>query len=286
MKHILGAHTSTLGGTDKAIELAESLGFATMQIFTKNNTRWNAKALDAIEIENYKDKLSKTKISPVISHDSYLINLCAPVKEILEKSREAFIDELIRCDQLDIEYLNFHPGSHGGQGEQDGIKIISESINIAHDRTKNFRVKSMLELTAGQGAAIGYRFEQIRQIIDGVEDKERMCVCIDTAHIFAAGYELRDPKGYEETFRQFDEIIGLDLLKCFHVNDSKKDLGTRVDRHTHIGEGFIGLAGFTNLMNDPRLAGIPMILETPKTKGQPEDVENLKILRSLIIKPK
>lgn len=284
MKHLLGAHTSSLGGAAKAVKLASSLGFETMQVFTKNNTRWDAKPLTESEIEDYKVFLRKTQIAPVISHDSYLINLCAPSSEMLAKSRDAFVEELNRCELLGIQFLNFHPGSHGGQGEEEGIKKIVESVNIAHQKTKGFRVKTMIELTAGQGTSIGCNFEQIRTIIDGIEERERVCVCIDTAHVFAAGYDLRLPENYEATIKAFDEIIGLSLLKCIHMNDSKKDLGTRVDRHAHIGEGFIGLEGFTNIMNDSRLEGIPMILETPKTKGQLEDLENIRRLKELIRK--
>ncbi|MCH9029633.1 MAG: deoxyribonuclease IV, partial [Bacteroidetes bacterium] len=192
------------------------------------------------------------------------------------------IDELERCELLEIPHLNFHPGSHLGAGEEDGIKLIAESINIAHDKTKGYRVSSMLETTAGQGTAIGYRFEQLQKIIELVEQKERMTICIDTAHVFAAGYDIKDPKNFKKVIKEFDEIIGLERLKCFHLNDSKKELGSRVDRHEHIGNGFIGLEGFANIMNDKRLKNIPKILETPKGKEQLEDLENLKILRGLI----
>lgn len=282
MKHLLGAHTSTNGGVAAAVDLAEKLQFTAMQIFTKNNNRWASKPLTDKEITLYKDKLSKSSIKIVVSHDSYLINLCATDGELLEKSRASFLDELERCELLGIPYLNFHPGSHGGQGEKEGIKIIAESLNIAHEKTKGYKVKSMLEATAGQGTAIGYRFEHLREIIDLVDEKERMCVCIDTAHIFAAGYDLKTKEGYNKTFKEFDDIVGLDLLKCFHFNDSKKDLGSRVDRHEHIGQGFIGVEGFTNLMNDKKLEHIPKILETPKGKEQLEDIENINVLVSLI----
>lgn len=284
MNQLLGAHTSTNGGVAAAVDLAEKLQFTAMQIFTKNNNRWFSKALTEKEINLYKDKLSKSNIKFVVSHDSYLVNLCAVNAELLIKSREAFVDELERCELLGIPHLNFHPGSHGGQGEKEGIKIIAESLNIAHEKTKGFKVKSMLEATAGQGAAIGYRFEHLREIIDLVDEKERMSVCIDTAHIFAAGYDLKSEKGYEKTIKEFDDIVGLERLQCFHFNDSKKDLGTRVDRHEHIGQGFIGIEGFTNLMNDKRLERVPKILETPKGKEQLEDVENLNVLRGLIKK--
>jgi len=284
MEQLLGAHTSIEGGVSKSVDLASSLKFNTMQIFTKNNNRWFANPLNENELNNYKDKLSKTKINPVVAHDSYLINLCAVDNEILRKSREAFTDELLRCEQLGIPYLNFHPGGHLGKGEEEGIKLIAESLNICHSVTKNYKVKSMLEVTAGQGTSIGYRFEHLKEIIERVEEKSRMCVCIDTAHIFAAGYDIRTPETYNKTMKEFDDIIGLDLLKCIHINDSKKDLGTRVDRHDHIGKGFIGLEGFRSIMNDKRLFGVPKILETPKTKGQKEDLVNIKVLKSLIQK--
>ncbi len=283
MKQLLGAHTSTSGGVSKAIERAEKLGFTAIQIFTKNNNRWFAKPLDEKEIESFQVSLADSKIKFIVSHDSYLINLCASNPELLEKSRKAFIDELERCELLGILYLNFHPGSHTGRGEEEGIKVIAESINIAHNKTKGYKVSSMLELTAGQGTAIGYKFEHIAKIIDLVEEKERMSVCIDTAHIFAAGYDIRTPEVYKNTMEEFDKIIGLDKLKCFHINDSKKELGSRVDRHEHSGKGFIGKEGFANIMNDKRLEIIPKILETPKGKEQLEDIENLEVLKSLII---
>jgi len=282
MNQLLGAHTSISGGVSKSVELAEKLGFTAMQIFTKNNNRWFQKRLNEKEINAFKSKLKKSNIKFVVAHDSYLINLCATKKIILEKSRKAFLDELERCKLLGITLLNFHPGAHLGSGEEEGIKRIAESLNIAHEKTKDYNVSSMLETTAGQGTTIGYRFEQLREIIDRVEMKERMTVCIDTAHVFAAGYDIKDPKSFNEIIKEFDDIIGLEKLKCFHMNDSKKPLGSRVDRHEHIGKGFIGLEGFKNIMDDERLARIPKILETPKGKEQLEDLENLKVLKSLI----
>lgn len=284
MEQLLGAHTSISGGVSTAIDRANELNFTAIQIFSKNNNRWKAKPFDEKEINSFKEKRAKSKIQFIVVHDSYLINLCAKDKALLKKSRTAFIDELKRCEQLEIKYLNFHPGAHTGQGEEDGLKIIAESINIAHDETKNYNVKSMLETTAGQGTNLGYTFEQLRKIIDLVEDKNRMRVCIDTAHIFAAGYDIKTKKGYLKTMKEFDDIIGLDLLKCFHMNDSKKELGSKVDRHEHIGKGFIGKEGFANIVNDKRITKIPKILETPKGKDMKEDIENLKVLRSLITK--
>ena len=282
MQQLLGAHTSIAGGVSKAVERADKFGFTAMQIFTKNNNRWFTKPLDEKEIDAFKTKLKNSHIKFVVSHDAYLINLCATDKEILKKSRRAFLDELERCELLSIPHLNFHPGSHLGAGENDGIKLIAESINITHDKTKGYKVSSMLETTAGQGTAIGYRFEQLQQIIELVEQKERMTVCIDTAHIFAAGYDIKNSKNFKRVIIEFDEIIGLERLKCFHMNDSKKPLGSRVDRHEHIGKGFIGLQGFSNIMNDRHLKKIPKILETPKGKEQLEDLENLAVLKSLI----
>jgi len=279
---LLGAHTSTAGGVSKAIDRADPLDFTAIQIFTKNNNRWAAKPLEEAEINSFKSKLATSNIKFVIAHDSYLINLCAAEKEMLEKSRNAFIDELERCEILGIPHLNFHPGAHVDQGEKDGIKIISESLNVAHEKTKGFKVSSMLEMTAGQGSAIGYTFEHMRKIIDLVEERERMTVCIDTAHIFAAGYNIKDKKEYEKVMRDFDDIIGLERLQCYHMNDSKKELGSKVDRHEHIGKGFIGLKGFRNIMNDEKVAHVPKILETPKGKEMLEDIENIYILKNLI----
>ena len=282
MEQLLGAHTSTAGGVSKSIPLAEKLGFTAMQIFTKNNNRWFQKALDEKEIETFKSELAKSQIKFVVSHDSYLINLCAKDKTILKKSRNSFYDELLRCELLEIPFLNFHPGAHLGAGEKDGIKRIAESLNIVHEKTKDYKVSSMLETTAGAGTTIGYRFEQLKEIIDLVEEKKRMTVCIDTAHIFAAGYDIKNPKSFKTVFKEFDEIIGLEKLKCFHMNDSKKELGSRVDRHEHIGKGFIGTEGFKNIMNEQKLRKIPKILETPKGKNQKEDKINLGTLRNLI----
>ena len=281
---LLGAHTSINGGVSTSVDLAEKLKFTAMQIFTKNNNRWFANPLEEDEISRYKTKLAASNIKFVVAHDCYLINLCAKDEVLLNKSREAFIDELQRCEQLGIPHLNFHPGAHLGNGEDDGIKLIAESLNITHQKTSGFNVTSMLEATAGQGTSIGYKFEHLRKIIDLVEEKDRMTVCIDTAHIYAAGYDIKDPIKYNLVIQEFDDIVGLHNLKCFHMNDSKKQLGSRVDRHENIGEGFIGLQGFKNIMNDKRIERIPKILETPKGKEQLEDIKNLQTLRKLIEK--
>lgn len=281
---LLGAHMSIAGGVHTAVDRATSIECTALQVFTKNNNQWNGKPFSENDIVQYKQKISAAGIAPVVSHDSYLINLCAINPDILIKSRAAYIDELERCEQLGIPLLNFHPGSHLGKGDEDGIKAICESLNIAHEKTKGFLVKSVLEATAGQGTNVGYKFEHLRDIIDGVEDPDRMAVCIDTCHIFAAGYDIATEQGYLETFERFDEIIGLDKLVAFHVNDSKKTLGSHVDRHEHIGKGAIGINGFRFLVNDDRFSHIPKILETPKSDDLHEDVENMNVLKSLLKK--
>jgi len=273
---------SIAGGVRTAIERGMKIGCATIQMFVKNNNQWRGKVITQDEATEFRHLRRESGISPIVVHDSYLINLCAKDKSILKKSREALKDELDRCELLGIEYLNFHPGSHMGQGESEGIKLIAESLDIIHEQTKNYNVKSVLEATAGQGTAIGYRFEQLRAIIDQVEDKDRMAVCIDTCHIFAAGYDIRTEGVYHTTFEEFDSIIGLDRLVAFHVNDSKREFGSRVDRHDHIGKGEIGKKGFGFLMNDERFRNIPKILETPKGEEMKEDVLNMRVLRKLI----
>jgi deoxyribonuclease IV len=279
---LLGAHMSISGGVHTAFERGKRVGCTTMQIFAKNNTQWKGKPLTSDAIANYKIEAKKTRIQPVVVHSSYLINLCARDKIILKKSRNAFLDELQRCRLLGIPYLVFHPGSHVGQGEKEGLRIIADSLNLIHERTKGYRVKSVVEVTAGQGSNLGYRFEQIRELIDLTDNKNRMGVCLDTCHVFAAGYDISTEEGYEKTIRDFDDIIGLKRLKVIHLNDSKGALGSRLDRHEHIGKGNIGDTGFRLIMNDKRFEHIPKILETPKGEDMREDRINLRRLRSFI----
>ena len=281
---LLGAHMSIAGGVHTAVERGVSIGCATMQMFVKNNNQWRGKELTDEDISTYKKLLQESSIGPVVVHDTYLINLCAPDKEILRKSRAALKDELDRCEKLGVEYLNFHPGSHIGAGEKEGIKRIAESLNTIHDQTLGYGVRSVLETTAGQGTAIGYRFDQLREIIDLVDNAERMAVCVDTCHVFAAGYDIATERGYEKTFEDFDAVIGLGRLAAFHINDSKREFGSRVDRHEHIGKGAIGKTGFRLLMNDDRFRTVPKILETPKGPEMKEDVMNMKVLRSMVRK--
>jgi len=282
-KHILlGSHMSIAGGVHTAVERGVQIGCTTMQMFVKNNNQWHGKPLSDEDVATYKDLLLKSSIGPVVVHDSYLINLCAKDGEILRKSQAALKDELDRCECLGVEYLNFHPGAHMGQGEEDGLNLVAESLDMIHEKTRGYHVKSVIETTAGQGTSLGYSFEQLRRIIDLVSDNNRMAVCVDTCHIFAAGYDIVSEHGYEKTFQDFDDILGLDRLVAFHVNDSKRELGSHVDRHEHIGKGKIGLAGFSHLMNDRRFKNIPKILETDKGPDMKEDIENMNVLRGLL----
>jgi deoxyribonuclease-4 len=252
-----------------------------MQVFVKNNNRWNAPRLDEEEIQSYKREEAKAAIAPVIAHAAYLINLCATKASFLNRSRNAFLDELNRCEAFGIKALVFHPGAHMGAGEKEGIKQIAESLNIVHLQSESCSVLTTLECTAGQGTAIGYRFEHLRSIIDRVEQKHRMGVCLDTCHLFASGYDISADEGWNRCMETFDDVVGLERLVAVHVNDSKRELGSRVDRHEHIGKGRIGLDGFAAMMNDFRLAHIPKILETPKSEDMHEDVENMQRLLSL-----
>jgi deoxyribonuclease-4 len=282
MNILLGAHMSVDGGLHKAFERGSSISCATMQIFTKNSNRWRSSPLSDEDIQTYKSAQGKARISPTVTHASYLINLCATNKGTLHLSREAFIDELRRCEALGIPFLIFHPGSHLGAGEDAGLALIAESLNRVHAQTKGFTTRSTLECTAGQGTNLGYRFEQLRKIIDLVEERDRTAVCLDTCHLFAAGYPIHTEEGWNQTLQEFDAIIGFDRLAAIHVNDSKKELGSKVDRHEHIGKGAIGLIAFRMLMNDRRLAAIPKILETEKSEDMHEDMENMTLLKSLI----
>jgi len=278
---LLGAHMSTNGGVHSAFARGASIGCTTMQVFVKNNNQWHARPFIDEDIQNYKTEEAKARIVPVIAHAAYLINLCAVSVPVLHKSRTAFIDELQRCEALGVKALVFHPGAHVGAGETEGIKKIAESLNVAHDKTSGFHALSTLESTAGQGSALGYRFEHLGAIIDLVAEKHRMAVCLDTCHLLAAGYDIRSQAGWEKTMGEFVDVVGIHRLVAVHVNDSKNNLGSRVDRHEHIGKGQIGLEGFRAVMNDPRLNNIPKILETPKSEDMHEDLENMSILRSL-----
>jgi deoxyribonuclease-4 len=279
---LLGSHMSINGGMHTAFERGTKAGCATMQVFTKNGNRWAGKQYSREDIQNYTTAAAKSTIAPVIAHASYLINLCAASADILGKSRAALEDELRRCEILGIAGLVLHPGAHTGRGEPEGMRIIVESLNTVHAATSGFRTRTLLETTAGQGSTLGYRFEQLRGMMDLVDDPARVAVCLDTCHVFAAGYDITTEAGWEETMRAFDNVIGFPRLAAVHVNDSKKPRGSRVDRHDHIGKGLMGLTTFRMLVNDPRFEEIPKILETEKSDDLHEDIENMTLLRSLV----
>lgn len=273
---------SIAGGVDKALLRGQEVGCDTIQIFTKNNNQWQAKPLTDQEISNFHTSRAAMRIWPVVAHTGYLINVACPKKPLYRKSLEALRIEVQRAATLQIPYLVMHPGSHLGAGESEGIKRVVEALETIFEETKGSPVLICLETTAGQGSNLGYRFEHLAVIREGVKQKERVGVCVDTCHIFAAGYEIRGREVYEQTMRQLDDVIGLELVKCIHLNDSQRELGSRVDRHAHIGQGYIGLEGFRLLVNDPRLRHVPMILETPKGDDfVAADRHNLAVLRNL-----
>ncbi len=279
---LLGAHMSIAGGVDKALLLGKEVGCDTVQIFTKSSRQWASKPLSQDETAAFHAAKRTTGLTTVVAHDSYLYNFAAPAEVLRKKSVNGLIDEMERCEALGVAYLIAHPGAHVGAGEAAGIKTIAKSIDEMHKTCPGYTTKLAIEITAGQGSNLGYRFQQVRQIIDATKAPGRLRVCFDTEHAFAAGYDLRTVDGYERTFAEFDETIGLNLLVAFHLNDAKKDLGCRVDRHEHIGKGFLGLAAFRLLLNDQRFWGLPMCLETPKSDDCHEDRENLATLRGLL----
>jgi len=282
MARYLGAHMSIAGGVDQAPLRAQTIGINAVQIFVKSSNQWRAKPLTDAEIDSFKKNVRACGIDIIFGHDSYLINLAAPDPGNRKKSLDAFHIEMERCEALGLPYLVMHPGSHTGSGEEAGIRHIIESFDLLHARTKSYKLKVLIETTAGQGDNVGYRFEHIAQIIDGVKEKGRLGVCFDTCHVYAAGYDIKTEGGYKKVMAEFDNIIGFDKLHAFHLNDSKKGCGSRVDRHEHLGKGELGLAVFKCLMNDKRFDKVPMVLETPKSEDLHEDVENLKVLRKLI----
>jgi deoxyribonuclease-4 len=275
MKYV-GAHVSASGGVENAPLNANSIGAKAFALFTKNQRQWFSNPLSKASIKAFRENCEKYDYKPfqILPHDSYLINLGHPGKEPLEKSRASFLDEMQRCEQLGLDRLNFHPGSHLKTiSEEECLRRIAESINIVLDKTKG--VTAVIENTAGQGTNMGHKFEQIRFMIDNVNDKSRVGVCIDTCHAYTSGYNIKSPEGYAETFNMFDKIIGFKYLRGMHINDSKKELATRVDRHDNIGKGYLGEDVFRMLMNDGRLDNIPLILETPDESLWEAEIKNL-----------
>ena len=277
-----GAHMSIRGGLHTAIERGQSIACQAIQLFLRNNARWQAKPRTPEELALYRETLAASGITPVVAHAIYLINLASPDEVIYGRSVEAFGEELARCHEAGVPYLVLHPGSHRGSGLEEGIARITESINRAYAAHPEYTVITLLENTAGRGDTIGRSFEELGRIADEIEDRSRVGYCFDTAHALASGIEFRTPVGYAETWARFDALLGLDKLRCFHLNDSKCDLGGGCDRHEHIGKGYVGLEGFRLLVNDPRFADVPMLLETPKGDDLQEDVENLARLYSLL----
>ncbi len=272
----IGAHVSAAGGVENAPVNAFNIGAKAFALFTKNQRQWLASPLTPKSIELFKQNCAKYGYKPnqILPHDSYLINLGHPEKYALEKSRSAFLDEIKRCEQLGLDRLNFHPGSYLKKITEDVcLQNISDSINMVLDKTTG--VTAVIENTAGQGTNLGYRFEHLAAIIDKVNDKSRIGVCIDTCHAFTSGYDLRTPESFKKTFDNFEKIVGFHYLKGMHLNDSKKELGSRVDRHASIGKGFIGMEAFNQIINDSRFDNIPLILETPDPNIWKEEIKTL-----------
>lgn len=272
----VGAHVSASGGVENAPLNAKEIGARAFALFTKNQRQWVAKPLTDESIARFKSNLERVGIAPehVLPHDSYLINLGHPEEEPLQKSRNAFLDELQRCEQLGLKLLNFHPGSHLKKNSEDeSLKIVSESINWALDQTSD--VVAVIENTSGQGSNLGYRFEHLAAIIEGVEDKSRVGVCLDTCHTFTAGYDLRSTELCEATFGEFEQVVGFKYLRGMHLNGSKAEFGSRVDRHHSLTRGHLGLDLFRFIMNDDRFNNIPMVLETIDETIWPEEIEML-----------
>lgn len=280
---LLGAHQSIAGGYYKAVETAAKFGMDTVQLFTKNNNQWRAKPLTDEDVRLFREALERTGIKKPCAHDSYLINLASPNDELWDKSTQAFIEELRRADALGLLGVVMHPGSYLDSSDEAGLARVVKSLDIACRQTEECAVEVWLEVTAGQGTNLGHRFEHLAYLIEHTKYPERMGVCIDTCHIFAAGYPLGTDSEYESTIRELDRVIGLDRVRAFHLNDSKRELGSRVDRHAHIGEGHIGLEPFRRVLNDKRFADLPMYLETNKETrdGEEMDAVNLRVLRGL-----
>lgn len=277
---LLGAHMPTTGGLHRAITSGHDIGCTAVQLFTASPRQWRTRPLSPEEIDQFGRARQDTGIDTIISHDSYLINLAAPNEDILQRSRDAFLEEMQRSEALSIPWVVTHMGSYLDSSEEDGLAVLGESIRMLLQQTEGMRVGIALETTAGQGTNLGYRFEHLARIIDLARGSERVGVCFDTCHVFVAGYDIRTPEALCATLDEFDRVIGLKRLKVIHVNDAKKPLGSRVDRHEHIGEGELGLDTFRILLHEPRLARVPVILETP----DPEKMHpvNLQRLRELL----
>ncbi|RPJ59546.1 MAG: deoxyribonuclease IV [Acidobacteria bacterium] len=279
---LLGAHMSIAGGTPNAIDRARRAGCSVLQIFVKNNNQWKGKPLSEEEVQVFRANRAASDLADVVAHTCYLINLASPEAELRRQSIDTFLDELRRATLLGLSHLIVHPGSHRGDGESVGVRRIAEALDEIHDRNAETKVTTALEGTAGQGTSVGYRFEHLRDILGACREPDRVAICLDTCHLFTSGHDFRDPEGYDRMIEAFDRTVGLPKLRVLHCNDTKRELGSRVDRHEHIGKGHIGMDGFRWLMNDPRLARVPKILETPKGVTLRLDKRNLRVLRGLV----
>jgi deoxyribonuclease-4 len=277
-----GTHASASGGVDKALQRAVDVGATSCQIFSKNERQWRAKPLEPDVVERFREERERTGIRQVISHASYLINLASPKEDLIEKSMGGFTEELERAHTLGLQGVVLHPGAHTGSGVDVGIARIAESLNRLHDQLPHITSRTLLETTAGQGTALGRSFEEIAAIMDQVEARDRIGVCLDTCHIFAAGYDIRTADGCLQVMDDFDRVIGLENLRALHLNDSKMPFASNKDRHEQIGEGEIGVDAFRALLNDTRLSGLPGVLETEKDSDGDYDRKNLALLRSLV----
>jgi len=285
MSLAFGAHVSVAGGVDKAFARAEEFDMEAIQIFSKNERQWHAKPLAEDVVERWYAERERSGIDKVVVHASYLINIASQKDDLLLKSKLGLQNELERCETLGIPALVLHPGAHTGSGVDVGVATVANTLNQIHDYLPDLKVKTLLETTAGQGTTLGRSFEELAAIIDQVEAKDRVGVCVDTCHVFAAGYDFRTAEGYAEMMRQLDATVGIVRVEAIHLNDSQYPLGSNRDRHAHIGEGEIGLEGFRHLVNDPRLAGIPGLLETEKGEDNIMDGRNLQTLRGLVAAP-
>jgi deoxyribonuclease-4 len=281
---LLGAHFSISKGLQNALYEAAKYECTALQIFTKNSSTWKERTLTLEEINRFDKAREQTGITSIASHTSYLINLATPERKKHAMSCNALKQELIRSSSLNIPFVVLHPGAHLGTGKETGVEKVALSINDIFAQTPDIQIRLLLETTAGQGSALGHTFDQLASIMEKIENQNRIGICLDTSHVFAAGYDIRTPESYRKTTDAFDEIIGFDNLYVIHLNDSKRKIGSRVDRHEHIGEGYIGIKAFELLMNDMRFWNVPKIIETPKQKDDPDmDKMNLKRLRSLVL---
>lgn len=277
---LIGAHCSTAGGLWTAFDRAEQIGCEAVQIFTKSNRQWKARPLGEEELGRFHQRAAETGM-PVVAHASYLINLASPKDDIWEKSVAAYVDEMERCRQLGIPYLVLHPGAHTGSGYEAAVQQVAEAINREH-ALGDERAMLLLEITAGTGTCLGAEMAHFEGILSQVSQPERVGICFDTCHAVGAGWDIVAPEGYAAVMAEFDVRLGLERIRCFHLNDSQNELGSRRDRHTHIGRGYCTLESFRHILNDPRFATVPMLLETPKEEDMAQDVVNLKVLRALL----